>query len=145
MKDASQFRKLYWESDDLFNRIIEKSGLSGAEFMTLYCLEYGARTQAEICKQLFMPKQTINSAVKSLSARGFVTLVSSEENAKIKILNRTEQGRAFSKTHVLVMDDVEDEMWQKFSDEEQNTLIELTKKYNMLLKTEVEKFLSENN
>jgi len=145
MKDASKFRKLYWESDDLFNRIIEKSGLSGAEFLTLYCLEYGAKTQAEICKQLFMPKQTINSAVKSLSARGFVTLVSSEENAKIKILKITADGKEFSKNHVLVMDDVEDEMWQKFSDDEQNTLLELTKKYNVLLKAKVEKFLSARN
>ena len=97
--------------------------------------------QSEISKKLYIPKQTINSAVGHLKKVGFVTADSSSENAKTKKLLLTEKGKQFVIDKVLLNDRIEDEVWSLLTEEEQKTLVALTKKYNGFLLETTKKYI----
>lgn len=141
MVSVEKFRELFWESDEFYNRIAEASGLPSSEFLTLYCLANGICVQSEISKKLYIPKQTINSAVGHLKKVGFVTADSSSENAKTKKLLLTEKGKQFVIDKVLLNDRIEDEVWSLLTEEEQKTLVALTKKYNGFLLETTKKYI----
>lgn len=89
------------------------------------------------CKLLSQPKQTTNSAVKQLERGGYVTLkCGSDRRCRLVELTPKGSGLAVSTSdHVIA---AERETWGDFTEEEQDSLIELLSKYNKRLKTRME-------
>ena len=77
------------------------------------------------------------------SAAGWVgvTADSSSENAKTKKLLLTEKGKEFVIDKILLNDRIEDEVWSLLTEEEQKTLVALTKKYNGFLLETTKKYI----
>lgn len=89
-----------WRANDAaYGAWAGRYGLSLTELLILYSFweEDGeSRTQAEICRKWTMPKQTVNSALKELGRRGYVTLTPSERDRRAKAAALTEPGREFA-------------------------------------------------
>lgn len=141
MTSINEYRALFWQSDALYNSVMEQSGMPTSEYMTLYCISKGLNTQSAICKKLYMPKQTINSAVKKFEKEGIISLCPTPDNDKLKTLALTKKGEALVREKVLAMDRVEEAVWLALSEEEQDKLVEITSKYNEILKDKVAVFL----
>ncbi len=143
MASIKEYRAQYWESDGLYNSVIEKSGLSTSELMTLYCVSNGINTQTAISKKLCMPKQTINSAVKKFEKQGVMVLVETYGNNKLKTLALTAKGEELVKDKVLAMDNIEEAVWTELDEDEKEQLVRLTARFNKLLAEKVAAFLKE--
>lgn len=137
MTSIKEYRAQFWISDGLYNSVIERSGLTTSEFMTLYCVSNGINTQSAISKRLYMPKQTINSAVKKFEKDGVLTLVCVQGNDKLKTLALTKKGEQLVKDKVLAMDDVEEAAWNELDESETERLVALSTKFNALLKEKI--------
>ncbi len=144
MTSIKEYRAQYWESDGLYNSVIEKSGLSTSELMTLYCVSNGINTQTAISKKLCMPKQTINSAVKKFEKQGIMVLVGTLGNNKLKTLALTAKGEELVKDKVLAMDNIEEAVWAELEEDEKEQLVRLTARFNKLLAEKVAAFLKED-
>ena len=143
MISIKEYRAQFWTSDGLYNSVIEKSGLSSSEFMTLYCISNGINTQSAISKKLYMPKQTINSAVKKFEKQGVIRLIGTLGNDKLKTLALTSKGEELVKDKVLAMDKVEEAVWAELDENEKEQLVRLTARFNELLGEKVTSFLKE--
>lgn len=141
MNTLKEYRELFWQTDALYNSIMEKTGMPTSEHMTLYCISSGINTQSAICKKLYMPKQTINSAVKKFEKEGIIELCSTPNNDKPKTLALTPKGEELVIEKVLVVDKIEESVWNELTNEEQIRLVKLTSKYNDVLKEKVALFL----
>lgn len=100
-------------------------------------LNNGTCQQKELASSLSQPKQTTNSAVKQLERGGYVTLkCGSDRRCRLVELTPKGSGLAMSTAdHVIA---AERETWGDFTEEEQDSLIELLSKYNKRLKTRME-------
>ena len=142
MTDIKEYRALLWESDGLYNSIMESSGYSASEYMCIYCIANGENTQAAIAKKLYMPKQTINSAIKKLSALGYVEATSRPGNNKERHLSLTTLGQEIYLQKIAITDNIDEEVWQELSEKDKSALVYLTQKYNDILRKKTEKYLS---
>ena len=131
------FRKATMELDNIYSRFPKSCGLSEAEYWSLLLIYEGAATQSEISSQLFMSRQTLNSAFKLLRKKGLVRLEPYEENQRSKQALLTEEGKRFVEENVLQMHRIEEKAWQKLDSDDAKMLTELTKKYGDLIKEEL--------
>lgn len=131
---VEEFRRLYKEIDSLYTNLIKKSGISHSEYWILLMVYEGVKNQKAIYEQLFWSKQTVNSACAKLLERGFITLEFSEKSKKEKEIVLTKEGKDFLNRYVKSLYDVEDFIWEKFTSEEQSSIIKLLSKYSTLLK-----------
>ncbi len=145
MTSINEYRAQFWVSDGLYNFVIEQSGMSSSEYMTLYCISHGINTQAAISKKLYMPKQTINSAVKKFETQGVLTMLCVQGNDKLKALALTKKGEQLVKDKVLAMDDVEDAVWNDLDESEREQLVSLTTKFNAILKQKFDQYYTNDN
>lgn len=134
----------YWEAYKHSNKIISSMAkcceLSDTEYWAMELLREGATTQQEICEQLFLSKQTVNSAFKQLVKKGFVKLEPMESNLKKKKITFTEKGTEFAEKYIDPMIELEEQAWYKLSEEERKLLISLTKKYSAITEKALEEY-----
>lgn len=88
--------------------------------------------------QWTMSKQTVNSALKTLSRKGYLSLTSSETYKSSKNITLTDEGIEFANQHIDIVFKLEQRAFQKMSDAERIALIESCRKYQELLREEVE-------
>lgn len=141
----SDFRETTKYMDSIYNLFAKMSGLSDAEFWSMTMIREGFTAQTEISEQLYLSKQTVNSAFKNLVKKGFVRLETLENNQRRKQALLTEAGIEFAEQHIDNMHNLEEHTWKSLSREEQKTLIQLTRKYCTLLHEELKKYEEETS
>lgn len=89
-----EYNTIFKENDVIYRRMAAQFGLSDSAFWILYCLRENATplTQKQLCESIYMSKQTINSALKSLERNGFITLATGKDR-RSKFLVLTEAGQ----------------------------------------------------
>lgn len=127
------FRAVSKEFDNVYSNFAKSCGLSDAEYWSLLMIRSGAVTQTEISDQLFLSRQTINSAFKQLVKKGFVRLEALEHNQRTKQVILTPLGEQFMEQHVDQMLSVEQQAWQVLDENERVMLTQLTRKYCRLI------------
>ena len=73
-KTLAAFREATMELDNLYSRFPKSCGLSEAEYWSLLLIYEGIVTQSRISEQLFLSRQTLNSAFKQLQKKGLIRL-----------------------------------------------------------------------
>ena len=107
------------ELDNLYSFFPKSCGLSEPEYWSLLLIHDGVETQSRISEQLFMSRQTLNSAFKQLVKKGLIVLEPS--------------GDRLVEEQVTRMHRIEEQAWEKFSQEESEALARLTRKYTDVL------------
>lgn len=131
---AGQYTYLAGEINALYHEAAVKMGLSDSAQNILYvlCEREGRCLQSEISKLTGISPQTINSAIRRLEKEGVVYL--EQGKGRNTILCLTEKGKKFVAEKIEPLYEVENKIWNEWTDEEQRQYLALTKKYRDGLK-----------
>lgn len=135
----TQYNKSFKSIDETYRNAAKRFGMSECTFWILYTLrvEKPPVTQSEICALQYQPKQTVNSALKKLESEGFLTL-SVGADRRNKYVSLTEKGLALAEKTVDIFAESEANALLMMSEDEQDTLCRLLKKYNSLLNSKLQ-------
>lgn len=137
LKTLASFREATMELDNIYSLFSKSCGLSDAEYWSLLLMYEGAATQSQISDQLFLSRQTLNSAFKQLRKKGLVRLEPYEENQRSKRAFLTDAGRVFVEKYIVQMHQVEEKAWGQMDEAEQAMLTTLTRKFSGLIQQEL--------
>ena len=131
---AGEYTYLAGEINSLYHEAAVKMGVSDSVMNILYVVcEKGNRClQSEISKLTGISRQTINSAIRKLEADGIVYLEKGPGRNTIVCLS--EKGRKFSSEKIYPLFEIENQIWNEWTAEEQLQYLTLTKKYFDTLK-----------
>lgn len=134
---------LYKMIDDIYHEIALSIHLTDSAFVILYCLlELGdGCSQKDICKLYSIPKQTVNSSVKSLETKGF--LIRRSGAGRDIHLYFTKFGKDFADEHIGPVFDMENATFACMKPSECEQLLSLTRKYVQLLQKHTDQYLLE--
>ena len=92
------FDRLLNGLDHIYSEFSRACGLSDCAYWMLVDTSTagGSIAVSRLTSEWFYSKQTINSAIKTLTARGFATLEFAEGSRKNKVVSLTEEGRRFA-------------------------------------------------
>ena len=138
------FRDAYKDLESLYDRFPKMCGLAAAEYWALSMIYEGIATQHDICEQLSLSRQTVNSAFKQLRNRGFIRLEPMDGNLRVKQIYLTEAGTEFIEKEIRKMHRLEEEVWKTMLPEEQKHLTELLRKYGSRLSDALQQQYKEN-
>lgn len=134
----SDYHSVEKETGELYTQIQKYSGLSDAEYWCMMTVRKGeCNYQHEIYSQMFMSKQTVNSALKQLAKKGYIEMLIPNDNQRIRQIVFTKAGDIFAKKHLDVMQKIEDKAWSILPPNEQRTLVNALSKMNQMLRQEI--------
>lgn len=131
------YNHLYNESTDVYNQLAKTVGVNTTIFWLFYEVYTNEEplTQQDICNHLFMPKQTLNTALKKYEQEGYLFL---NTDSKRKTIHLKEKGKQFVQDKILPIYEAELLALDTFTSEEQQQLIHLFKKYVQSLRKQQE-------
>ena len=124
-----RFNHLIGEIDALYHEAALNFGMPDSAMRVLYtvCVEGGSCPIAEIIRQCGMSKQTLNSALRRLEEEG--TIVLQADSGRRKRVCLTDLGRARTEQTVERLIEMENRIYETWTQEERDSHIGLTQRY----------------
>lgn len=134
-----EFDRLINQLDKVYAGFSCACGLSECAFwMLLDTASYGGEvTLARLRDEWCYSKQTINSALKTLTKKGLATLDFVEGSRKSKLVRLTPSGRAFAARYTEPAIEAEERAFDALGEEERAELMRLIGKFTGLLRDEL--------
>ena len=129
------------EQDFIYHNVAARFGLSDTTMWVLYNV-YTSKdviTQQELCRQCFFAKQTVNTAITSLSQNGYVALESITGTRNQKKILLTEKGITLAEATIAPLIEAESSAYSVLSREELDAYLEMTTRLTVSLREETEK------
>lgn len=128
--------------DHIYSEFSRACGLSDCAYWMLVDTSTagGSVAVSRLTSEWFYSKQTINSAIKTLTARGFATLGFAEGSRKNKVVSLTEEGRRFAERYALPAQGGEQRAFDALEPWEQREIMRLVGKFSHVLNEECEAF-----
>lgn len=135
----------YKEGNEIYHRLARHYGLSDSAFWILYTLREseGPVSQTQLCRELYLSKQTVNSALKNLEEAGYLRLESVPDNRKNKEIRLTPMGEELLRRTVDPVFAMEERAFQRLTEEEREAILHLGRRNLDLLREEAERLLRE--
>lgn len=126
----SLLRETLYNIDRLFTLYAKSVGLN---FITMLILQllYDSQdvyTQKAVCEKLALPKQLVNSVIKSFWEQNFVELKEAKDRRNKDII-LTSKGKEYARSVLKPLEDAESAAWESFSKEELTAFTETMEKY----------------
>lgn len=104
---------------------LDHYGLTETMFDILYFVRENedCTTQAQICNNLYLRKQTVNTALKKLEKEDYIYLEKDAGNRKNKTIHFTEKGNELARNTVDHVFEVERRAFERLSEEEKNGVL----------------------
>ncbi len=133
-----QFNAMSNEINELYHNAAVKLGISDSVFNILYIVcEAGDKCpQSRIYKESGISRQTINSAIRGLKQQGLVYMERGKDRKTTVYL--TEQGKLFAHEKMEPIYQIEDTIFDEWTEEESSLYISLTAQYRDALKQKLE-------
>lgn len=131
--------RLFHESDRLYYTIARGCDLSESAYWIMYAIEEegGRIAQSELCRKYAYSRQTVNSAVKVLEARGYVEQGFSQGSRKSKDVSFTLAGKVFSQNNIVPAMQAEQSAYLALEPEEREELLRLIEKYTRAIEAQI--------
>lgn len=128
--------------DHIYSEFSRACGLSDCAYWMLVDTgtAYGSIAVSRLTSEWFYSKQTINSAIKTLTARGFATLEFAEGSRKNKVVRLTEEGMRFAEQYALPAQGAEQRAFETLEPWEQREIMRLIGKFSQALGDECDVF-----
>lgn len=132
--------QLYNTADKLYSRFARRCGISACAYWMLYDL---VRAEAPLpltglCDSWSFSKQTVNSALKALEARGLIELSLCEGSRKNKQARLTVEGEVFARENIVPAMEAEHRAFERLAEDERRELVRLVRSYTRALEAEFE-------
>lgn len=136
------FDRLLNGLDHIYSEFSRACGLSDCAYWMLVDTSTagGSIAVSRLTSEWFYSKQTINSAIKTLTARDFATLEFAEGSRKNKVVRLTEEGMQFAKRYALPAQKAEQQAFEALEPWEQREIMRLVGKSSHVLNEECEAF-----
>ncbi len=124
--------------DNYITTEVEKTGVKGLAvshgniLVRLY--EKDKQPMTKIAEDIGKCKSTLTVLVNKLEKAEFVQRVSDENDTRIKKLALTDKGRDFQESFWKISDNLNDLLWEDFTEEEKKTFVRLLEKMSTNLK-----------
>ncbi len=121
--------------DFLYEKLARQNNTTDATVKVLYFLETRENvSQKDICDELLIPKQTVNTILNNLKKLDYVQLID-VPGKKNKIIKYTEEGIKYSNEILNIMHEVELKIYNEIGEEKYTNLTnELVEFYKFLRK-----------
>ena len=131
---TGEYTYLAEEINALYHEAAVKMGISDSVMNILYviCEKGDQCLQSEISKLTGISRQTINSAIRKLEKDEIVYL--QQGRGRNTVVCLTEKGKNFSAEKIIPLFEIENKIWNEWTEEEQRQYLMLTKKYRDALK-----------
>lgn len=131
---ASQYTYLAGEINALYHEAAVKMGISDSTQNILYviCEKGTSCLQSEISKLTGISRQTINSAIRKLEKEEIVYL--KQGKGKNTIVCLTDKGQKYALEKIQPLFEVENKIWNEWTEDEQQKYLVLTQKYRDALR-----------
>ena len=128
--------------EHIYSEFSRACGLSDCAYWVLVDTSTagGSIAVSRLASEWFYSKQTINSAIKTLTARGFAALEFAEGSRKNKVVSLTEEGRRFAERYALPAQGAEQQAFEALEPWEQREIMRLVGKFSHVLNEECEAF-----
>lgn len=128
--------------DRIYSEFARACGLSDCAYWMLVDTSAagGSVAVSRLTSEWFYSKQTINSAIKTLRARGLATLEFAEGSRKNKVVRLTEEGVRFAKRYALPAQKAEQQAFEALEPWEQREIMRLIGKFSHALGDECDAF-----
>lgn len=128
--------------DHIYSEFSRTCGLSDCAYWMLVDTSTagGSVAVSRLTSEWFYSKQTINSAIKTLTARGFATLEFAEGSRKNKVVCLTKEGRQFAERYAMPAVKAEQRAFDALEPCEQREIMRLIGKFSRVLGDECETF-----
>ena len=122
---------LYQKTDKVYYELARGCGLSETAYWILYAIEVsgGSATQARIADEFSYSRQTVNSALKALEAKGLVALASAEGDRRAKAVLLTPAGRTFADERIVPAIEAEERAFATLTPDERAEFLRLADAY----------------
>lgn len=122
---------LYQKTDKVYYELARGCGLSETAYWILYAIEVsgGSATQARIADEFSYSRQTVNSALKALEAKGLVALASAEGDRRTKTVLLTPAGRTFADERIVPAIEAEERAFATLTPDERAEFLRLADAY----------------
>lgn len=136
------FDRLLNGLDHIYSEFSRACGLSDCAYWMLVDTSTAGGSVAVSCltSEWFYSKQAINSAIKTLTARGFATLEFAEGSRKNKVVRLTEAGMRFAERYALPALKAEQRAFGALEPCEQREIMRLIGKFSRVLGDECDAF-----
>lgn len=136
------FDRLLNGLDHIYSEFSRACGLSDCAYWMLVDTSTagGSIAVSRLTSEWFYSKQTINSAIKTLKARGLATLEFAEGSRKNKVVCLTDEGRRFAEHYALPAQKAEQQAFEALEPWEQREIMRLVGKFSHVLNEECEAF-----
>lgn len=130
-KNAYLYCKFRDEQFALYSEYAKSQGMLINTLLVVNVLFYAKEglTQRRICERTFQSKQTVNLIIRNLLNAAYVTVEARKENRREKLVQMTDAGRAYCEGAVRHITWAEDTAMSLFSPEEQEQLIDLSRRF----------------
>lgn len=130
-KNAYLYCKFRDEQFALYSEYAKSQGMLINTLLVVNALFYVKEglTQRRICERTFQSKQTVNLIIRNLLNAAYVTVEARKENRREKLVQMTDAGRAYCEGAVRHITWAEDTAMSLFSPEEQEQLIDLSRRF----------------
>lgn len=131
---AREYVHISGEIDSIYHEVALKFGISDSVLNILYVLcEKGNQClQSDIFRLTGMSRQTINTAIRKLEKDEIVYL--EQGTGRNTIVCLTEKGKVFCSKNIASLLEIEDKIWNDWTEEERNQYLTLMQKYRDTLK-----------
>lgn len=138
----ADFDRLLNRLDHIYSEFSRACGFSDCAYWMLVDTSTagGSIAVSRLTSEWFYSKQTINSAIKTLTARGFATLEFAEGSRKNKVVRLTEAGMRFAEQYALPAQEAEQQAFEVLEPWEQREIMRLIEKFSHALGDECDVF-----
>lgn len=139
--DPRELDCLYLEADRIYYGFARRCGLSNCAYWMMYDIERadGPIALADLTSSWAYSKQTINSAIKSLEARGLIELSYAEGSRRNKTAAFTAAGRSFAERYIVPAQDAERRAFCSLAPADRAAILRLARAYTRALSAELER------
>lgn len=133
------------EFDELYHKIANYYNLSDSSFWILYVLYQNPEgcTQKAFYSDWYFNKQTINSSIKYLENKGYITLKFEENSKKFKRIYITQKGIELSKNTIARVIEIENRVFSEKEEKEMNIVINFFKDRLNIFKNKLEELMKD--
>lgn len=139
--DPRELDCLYLEADRIYYGFARRCGLSNCAYWMMYDIERadGSIALADLTSSWAYSKQTINSAIKSLEARGLIELSYAEGSRRNKTAAFTAAGRSFAERYIVPAQDAERRAFCSLAPADRAAILRVARAYTRALSAELER------
>lgn len=138
-KESKRYIRIFDEQNYLYEEYARKNGLVSKSLYILMWLYYNPQgiTQKKIVEKTYSSKQVVHATIKNWRTKGYISECEQATDRRNKLLTLTTAGQKYASTILDPLEQMEIKALSTLSPDEQQQLIQLTRKYTKKLKDKI--------